>query len=351
MIGAAYRDMIRESEGFGWKFDRSTVTADWKTLIAGKNKAVQEINDSYEGMFKDTPGLEFIQGWGSFEDANTVVVRASAAAGSEVIQKLEAKHVLIATGSWPKMPPVPGIEHCISSNEAFYLADAPRRALMVGAGFIAVEFANIFNCYKPKDGKVAIVFRGDVVLRGFDKTCRDELQVQLEKNGIDVYAKDLPQKIELNGDGSKKVTFLSGKVEEFDIVMYALGRSPKTETLELGKAGVVLTESGAVKIDASSRTNISTIYAIGDVTDKIMLTPVAIHEGACFADSVFGGKPRNPNHENIASAVFSIPPIGTVGMIEEDAKVKFEKVAVYKSSFTPSCTNSPGRATRSSPLS
>jgi trypanothione-disulfide reductase len=336
MIGANFRESLRDSEGFGWKFDRSSVVADWPALIRGKNKAVQEINDSYEGMFRDTPGLEFIQGWGSLEDANTVVVRKESAASSEVVQKLQTKYILLATGSWPKNVPIPGIEHVISSNEAFYLPEAPRRALLVGGGFIAVEFANIFNAYKPRDGKVAITFRADFVLRGFDKHCREELQEQMQKNGIEVYAKDLPSRIDINeADGSKRVTFTSGRVEDFDVVMYALGRAPKTASLGLEKLGIATEKNGGIKIDASSRTNIPNIFAIGDVTDRVMLTPVAIHEGACFADTVFGPTPRNPDHTNIASAVFSIPPIGTVGLIEEDAAKKFKIVAVYKSSFTP----------------
>ena len=336
MIGASFREAIRDSEGFGWKFDRSSVVADWKTLIEGKNKAVAEINKSYEGMFAETPGLEFVQGWGSFEDANTVVVRSGQSADSDILHRLQTKHVLIATGSWPKSPPIPGIEHVISSNEAFYLPDAPRRTLVVGGGFIAVEFANIFNAYKPRDGRVVISFRADLVLRGFDKTCREELQEQLQKNGIEVNAKDLPVKIELNAeDGSKRVTFGSGKVEDFDVIMYALGRAPKTASLALEKVGIEVGEGGGIKVDASSKTNVSNVYAIGDVTDRIMLTPVAIHEGACFADTVFGSTPRNPDHTNIASAVFSIPPIGTVGLIEEVAAKQFKLVAVYKSSFTP----------------
>lgn len=357
MIGANFREAIRDSEGFGWKFDRSTVVADWATLIRGKDKAVKEINDSYEGMFKDTPGLEFVQGWGKVKDANTVEVQSTEVTivdGVEVkstaVTTLETKYILLATGSWPKNIPVPGMEHTITSNEAFYLKDAPRRALIVGGGFIAVEFANIFNGYKPKDGKIAIAFRAPYVLRGFDKHCREELQNQLQKNGIMVYANTLPTKIELNGDGSKLVTFEEsltvvedGKTiakkrtftETYDVVMYALGRAPKTDGLGLKEVGVEVNPGGGVKINASSQTTVPSIYAIGDVTDRIMLTPVAIHEGACFADTVFGPKPRNPDHSNIASAVFSIPPIGTVGLIEEDAAKTFKVVGVYKSSFTP----------------
>lgn len=335
VTGAYYREYLKESAGFGWEFDRDSVKTSWKKLMEGKNAAVLDINKSYEGMFANTKGLSFVKGWGSIENKNTVVVRDGPKETDNVVARLETENILIATGSWPQLPQIPGIEHAISSNEAFYLEDAPRRVLMVGGGYIAVEFAGIFNAYKPADGQVSLAYRGETILRGFDLDVRTELTEQLRKNGIDVMLKENPAKIELNADGSRRVTFESGKVQDFDVVMFATGRNPRTAGLGLEKVGVRIAKHQGIEVDASSKTSVDNIYAIGDVTNRIMLTPVAINEGAAFADTVFGGKPRVTDHTNVAAAVFSIPPVGTVGLIEEDAAKKFPQVGVYKSSFTP----------------
>ncbi|KEG14011.1 Trypanothione reductase [Trypanosoma grayi] len=342
VTGAQYMEHLRESAGFGWEFNRESVKANWKKLIAAKDEAVLDINKSYDGMFKDTEGLEFFVGWGSLESKNVVVVRESADPDSAVKERLEASHILLATGSWPQMPRIPGIEHCISSNEAFYLPEPPRRALTVGGGFISVEFAGIFNAYKPADGKVTLCYRRDLILRGFDNTLREELTKQLTANGIDIWTKENPAKVELNPDGSKHVTFESGKTLDVDVVMMAIGRLPRTDNLQLEKAGVALGKNGAVQVDEHSRTNISNIYAIGDVTNRLMLTPVAINEGSALIDTIFGDKTRKTDHTRVASAVFSIPPIGTCGLTEEVAAQQYEKVGVYVSSFTPLMHNISG---------
>ncbi|ESL09759.1 trypanothione reductase [Trypanosoma rangeli SC58] len=341
VTGAQYMDQLRESQGFGWEFDRSTLKANWSKLIAAKDEAVLDINKSYEGMFEETEGLEFFLGWGSLESATVVNVRETADSSSAVRERLETKHIIIATGSWPQMLNIPGIEHCISSNEAFYLPEPPRRALTVGGGFISVEFAGIFNAYKPKDGKVTLCYRRDLILRGFDNTLREELTKQLTANGIDIMTKENPTKVELNPDGSKHVTFESGKTMDFDVVMMAVGRIPRINDLQLQNAGVVLNK-GAVQVDEYSRTNVSNIYAIGDVTQRVMLTPVAINEASALIDTVFGNKPRKTDHTRVASAVFSIPPIGTCGLTEEAASKQYDRVAVYLSSFTPLMHNISG---------
>eukprot|EP00331_Platyophrya_macrostoma_P024684 CAMPEP_0176437488 /NCGR_PEP_ID=MMETSP0127-20121128/18658_1 /TAXON_ID=938130 /ORGANISM="Platyophrya macrostoma, Strain WH" /LENGTH=494 /DNA_ID=CAMNT_0017821137 /DNA_START=106 /DNA_END=1590 /DNA_ORIENTATION=- len=336
VTGANFRESLKESAGFGWEFDRDSVKTSWKTLMAGKDAAVLDINKSYAGMFADTKGLHFVKGWGSLESSKVVAVRDGPGESAKVIDRLETEYILIATGSWPQMPKISGIEHAISSNEAFYLPDAPRRVLMVGGGYIAVEFAGIFNAYKPADGNVSLCYRGDMILRGFDLDVRTELAEQLRKNGIDVLLKENPAKIELLDDGTRRVTFESGKVQDFDVVMFATGRNPRTDGLHLSEAGVAVNpKHGGIQVDSFSKTSVDNIYAIGDVTNRIMLTPVAINEGAAFADTVFGGKPRATDHTNVAAAVFSIPPIGTVGLIEEDAAKKFAQVGVYKTSFTP----------------
>jgi trypanothione-disulfide reductase len=342
VTGANYRESLKESAGFGWEFDRAQLKPSWKKLMEGKDAAVLGINKSYEGMFRDTKGLEFVKGWGSLESNNTVIVRNGPTEAADVVARLETKNILIATGSWPQMPAIPGIEHAISSNEAFYLPEAPRRVLMVGGGYIAVEFAGIFNAYKPEDGKVSLAYRGDNILRGFDLDIRKELTEQLRKNGIDVLLNENPAKIEVTEDGSKRVTFESGKVEEYDTIMYATGRNPRIADLNLAKVGVEVAKNGGVAVDSFSKTNVENVYAIGDVTNRVMLTPVAINEGAALIDTIFGDKPRATDHTNIACAVFSIPPIGTVGLIEEDAAKKFAQVAVYSSSFTPLMHNMTG---------
>ncbi|PWU84429.1 putative trypanothione reductase [Trypanosoma cruzi] len=334
VTGAQYMEHLRESAGFGWEFDRTTLRAEWKKLIAVKDEAVLNINKSYEEMFRDTEGLEFFLGWGSLESKNVVNVRESADPASAVKERLETEHILLASGSWPHMPNIPGIEHCISSNEAFYLPEPPRRVLTVGGGFISVEFAGIFNAYKPKDGQVTLCYRGEMILRGFDHTLREELTKQLTANGIQILTKENPAKVELNADGSKSVTFESGKKMDFDLVMMAIGRSPRTKDLQLQNAGVMI-KNGGVQVDEYSRTNVSNIYAIGDVTNRVMLTPVAINEAAALVDTIFGTTPRKTDHTRVASAVFSIPPIGTCGLIEEVASKRYEVVAVYLSSFTP----------------
>nr|2WOI_A Chain A, TRYPANOTHIONE REDUCTASE [Trypanosoma brucei]2WOI_B Chain B, TRYPANOTHIONE REDUCTASE [Trypanosoma brucei]2WOI_C Chain C, TRYPANOTHIONE REDUCTASE [Trypanosoma brucei]2WOI_D Chain D, TRYPANOTHIONE REDUCTASE [Trypanosoma brucei]2WOV_A Chain A, TRYPANOTHIONE REDUCTASE [Trypanosoma brucei brucei TREU927]2WOV_B Chain B, TRYPANOTHIONE REDUCTASE [Trypanosoma brucei brucei TREU927]2WOV_C Chain C, TRYPANOTHIONE REDUCTASE [Trypanosoma brucei brucei TREU927]2WOV_D Chain D, TRYPANOTHIONE REDUC len=342
VTGAQYMDHLRESAGFGWEFDGSSVKANWKKLIAAKNEAVLDINKSYEGMFNDTEGLDFFLGWGSLESKNVVVVRETADPKSAVKERLQADHILLATGSWPQMPAIPGIEHCISSNEAFYLPEPPRRVLTVGGGFISVEFAGIFNAYKPPGGKVTLCYRNNLILRGFDETIREEVTKQLTANGIEIMTNENPAKVSLNTDGSKHVTFESGKTLDVDVVMMAIGRIPRTNDLQLGNVGVKLTPKGGVQVDEFSRTNVPNIYAIGDITDRLMLTPVAINEGAALVDTVFGNKPRKTDHTRVASAVFSIPPIGTCGLIEEVAAKEFEKVAVYMSSFTPLMHNISG---------
>lgn len=342
VTGATFKDSIREAAGFGWELDQASVKPSWKKLIEAKSKAVRDINESYDGMFKDTEGLSFHCGWGGFKDSHTIEVREKEALDSKVIETLHTEHILIASGSWPQKPNIPGIEHTISSNEAFYLPEVPKRVLVVGGGYIAVEFAGIFNGYKSKDSKVTLCYRQEYILRGFDMEIRKALMEQLRANGIEIITRENPSKITLNADGSKHVTFESGKEETYDLVMYATGRVPRSDKLHLEKAGVEVGRNGAVKVDAYSKTNIPNIYAIGDVTDNVMLTPVAINEGAAFAETVFNNNPKATDHTKIACAVFSIPPIGSCGLIEEDACTKYPHVAVYASSFTPLMHNISG---------
>ncbi|KAG5487594.1 hypothetical protein LSCM4_08039 [Leishmania orientalis] len=342
VTGAQYMDLIRESSGFGWEMKRDSIRPNWKTLIAAKNKVVSSINQSYQSMFADTEGLSFHMGFGVIEDAHTVVVRKCDDPSSDVLETLDTEYILIATGSWPTRLGIPGDELCITSNEAFYLEDVPKRTLCVGGGYISVEFAGIFNAYKPPGGHVDLCYRGEVILRGFDLELRKSLTKQLEANGIKVRTHVNPSKITKNNDGSKHVVFEDGSQADYDHVMLAIGRMPRSQSLQLEKAGVKTDKNGAVLVDAYSKTSVDNIYAIGDVTNRVMLTPVAINEGAAFVETVFSGKPRATDHSKVACAVFSIPPIGTCGMTEEQAAKEYDTVAVYESSFTPLMHNISG---------
>ena len=332
--GANFMESFKDSVGFGWDVKPESVGFNWKTLLAAKNKAVSGINESYVEMFQDAK-MDFVQGWAWFQDKNTVLVREAPTADAKVLNELSAKTVLIATGGWPFKAEVPGVELAITSNEAFYLEDAPKRTLIVGGGYIAVEFASIFYSFRGQGGVVDLAYRSSLFLRGFDTDVREELRDQMTARGINLMFNENVTKIEKNGDGSKKVTFTSGKTADYDVVMYATGRVPRTGQINIEASGVKLAKDGAVEVDNFSKTNVEGVYAIGDVTNRVQLTPVAIHEGSAFADTVFGNKPTPVDHTNIPSAVFSIPQIGTVGLTQEDAAKKFDTVAIYKTISNP----------------
>jgi trypanothione-disulfide reductase len=335
VIGANYNETTRDAKAFGWQVSGDALKHSWTELVAAKNKAISDINNSYGEMFTDTEGLSFHQGWGRFADANTVEV-VKPDGSNEVTEVLTAKAVLIATGGWPTIPgDVPGAkELAISSNEAFYLPAVPKRTLVVGGGYIAIEFACIFRAYATTDSTVTLSYRGPLFLRGFDEDCREVLAEQMRARKINLQFSTNVVKIE-KGEGDEKiVTYADGKVETYDLIMYATGRHPNTQRLGLDKAGVELGKAGAIKVNPFSATNVSHIYAIGDVTDRMNLTPVAIHEAQCVVDTM-AGKPRAPSHTNVPCAVFSNPQLAAVGLTEEEAKAKFPIVAVYRSSYAP----------------
>jgi glutathione reductase (NADPH) len=243
---------------------------------------------------------------------------------------LTARNILISTGGHPVAPHIPGAELAISSNEAFDLKELPRRILIVGGGYIALEFACLFD---RLGSEVTLVHRGEKVLRGFDEDLRDELMLAMAAEGITLKMNNTVAHIEETASGCRKVTYVSGDDDEFDVVFFATGRAPNTSGLGLDKAGVELEESGAVKVDENSRTNIENIFAVGDVTDRINLTPVAIREGHALADSLFGGNAWTPDHSLVATAVFSTPEIGTIGMTELEVREKLIPVDIYRSKF------------------
>lgn len=313
-----FAEDFRDAErGFGWKVGASSF--DWKTLIENKNVEIERLNGIYDGLLRDA-GVEHVEGRATILDPHTVEVSG---------KTYSTKTILVATGSWPRMPELPGIEHAISSNEVFFLEAQPQRVLIVGGGYIAVEFAGIFN---GLGSNVVQVYRGPLFLRGFDNDVRAHIAGEMRKHGVDL-------RFDLNVDSIEKVNgglraeLTDGSELEVDQVMYATGRAPLSSNLGLENVDVALNAKGAITVDDFSCTSVPNIYAIGDVTDRINLTPVAIHEGVCFANTLFNDTPMKPVHQNVPAAVFSQPPIGTVGLSEAQARDDYAEIDVYESSF------------------
>ncbi|KZD12242.1 glutathione-disulfide reductase [Oceanibaculum pacificum] len=316
---AHFHEDFADAAGFGWTVGETA--HDWKTLIANKDTEIDRLNGIYIRLLKDA-GVELIDGRGSLVDAHTVKVGK---------KSYIADKILIATGGWPEMPEIPGIEHAITSNEALELKSLPRRVVIVGGGYIAVEFAGIFN---GLGADVTLAIRRDLPLRGFDEDVRAALTEEMVKKGITIAPNTNITSIEKTKSCLSLMTD-SEEIIECDAVMYATGRTPNTKGLGLEAAGVHVNKKGAVTVDEYSQTTVENIYAVGDVTDRIALTPVAIAEGHAFADTVFGKKPRAVDHANVPSAVFSHPPIGSVGLTEAQARQQYEAVDTYVSRFRP----------------
>ena len=245
-------------------------------------------------------------------------------------REITAAHILIATGAWPSVPDIPGAGHGITSNEVFSLPELPRRAVIAGGGYIANEFAGIFN---ELGVEVKLVTHGDRILRSYDDEIVDRLVEISRHKGIDIRFNFRFDEIEKLEDGSLLVKGENGEDIETDLLLWAIGRSPQSKALGLEEVGVELGRDGSVIVGEDSRTNVPSIYAVGDVTNRVQLTPVAIREGHAFADTVFGGSPRTVNYDCIPTAVFSNPPIASVGMTEKEARTKHDDVNIYKSDF------------------
>lgn len=311
---------FKSAEGYGWTVGESSFN--WSTLIKNKDAEIDRLNGLYIQTLKGA-GVDMIEGRGIVTGPNTVRVGD---------KEYSAKYILVAVGGWPTMPDVPGIEHAISSNEIFHLEKQPKHITVVGGGYIAVEFAGIFN---GLGSEVTQLYRGEQILRGFDEDMQNSLAKEMISKGIDLRTGINVNKIEKNGE-SLTLHLTDGTTLETDAVMYATGRKPKTDGLGMDDAGVAMNEKGAIIVDDYGKTNIDSIYAVGDVTDRVQLTPVAIKEGHAFANTVFGNMPTSPNHDAIPSAVFSQPPIGTVGLTEAEANEKFGgNITVFKSDFRP----------------
>jgi glutathione reductase (NADPH) len=332
VYGAHFAEDLKDARRFGW--DVPETTFDWPTL---RDNVIGEVA-RLEGLYQQTL------------DNNKVTTfheRATIAGPHEVRlasgKTVTAKYILIATGAWPQVPDVPGAEHGITSNEVFHLEKMPKRVAIFGGGYIANEFAGIFHEFSCQ---VTLVLRGDQILRGYDEQVRDRLlQISMTK-GIQFRFNAPLEKIEKQEDGTLKLFVKGGDPIETDLVLFATGRNPKIDGLGLENAGVTV-EKGAIKVDDYNRTNVESIYAVGDVTNRVQLTPVAIREGHAFADTVFGNNPRTIDYTAIPSAVFSNPPIGAVGMTEGEARNKLGSVKVYTSDFRPMKFTLAGRNERS----
>jgi glutathione reductase (NADPH) len=312
---------FKTSKGYGWTVENARF--DWPDFLAEKDKEIARLSGIYVRNLQNA-GAELAHGKARLIDAHTVEI--------DKIGQRTADKILISTGGRPWMPKdLPGVDLAITSNEAFHLPQLPKRIVIAGGGYIAVEFAGIFNGLGVE---TTLVHRGPNILRGFDDDIRSHLTEEMEKRGITVVLGTQHTAIEKTATGLLS-RFADGHERESDVVMFCLGREPYVEGLGLEAAGVKLSDRGAVAVDEFSRTNVENIWAVGDVTDRINLTPVAIREGHAFADTVFNGKPTSFDHEMVASAVFSQPPIGSVGLSEADARKQCGKVDIYLARLKP----------------
>src|SRR5450631_1173397 len=333
VIGSHIHHEIEDAAGFGWLIP--PVTFDWPTLVANKDKEIARLEGIYTANVQKS-GARIVKTRAVFEDAHTLRLATGEA--------VTAKYVLIATGGAPNHGlAIPGIEHVISSNEVFHLAELPKRIVIQGGGYIALEFACIFAGF---GSDVTVVYRGDNILRGFDEDVRSHLRAEMENQGITILTGCTVNRIDKH---RKEFTshLSNGSSIASDQVMFAIGRHPNVGGLGLEKAGVAINAgNGGIAVDNFSQTSVPNIYAIGDVTHRINLTPVAIREGHAFADTVFGKRTVEVDHSDIPTAVFSQPEVGTVGLTEEKARAQFSRVDIYKANFKPMKATMSGRDTR-----
>ncbi|GBG25339.1 Trypanothione reductase [Hondaea fermentalgiana] len=328
VYGSLFSHDLHAAQQYGWS-GISNPTHDWSTFMEKKDKEISRLNGIY-GRILGNAGVETFEGIGRLKSAHEVVLTGPD--GKEEV--LTTERVLISVGGWPFKPSIEGADLAITSNEIFYLKERPDRLVVVGGGYIAVEFAMIMAGF---GSKVTLMYRRDLFLRGFDDDVRQHLADEMSKlDNIDLQFNTNPAKIEKNPDETLKITTEAGDEVEADCVLMATGRTPKTEDLGLDLAGVEVRKDGSIPVDEYSKTNVDTIFAIGDVTDRIQLTPVALMEGHCFADTVYGGMDRKPDHEYVPSAVFAGKnEIGSCGQTEEQAVEEYKDVTVFKSTFKP----------------
>jgi len=318
VYASAFREEFEDAAGYGWSLGERV--PDWPRLIERKNREIERLNGVYARLL-DAAGVERLEGRARILDPHTVQLGE---------RRITARHILVAVGSWPYLPDIPGIEHAITSNEAFHLPALPERVVVVGGGYIALEFAGIFQ---GLGARVTQLYRGPLFLRGFDDDVRETLAAELRKTDIDLRFDANVAGIERLPSGELVATLEDGSLIEADAILFATGRRPLTEDLGLEDVEVKLSSNGAILVDEYSRSSVDSIWAIGDVTDRVTLTPVAIHEGMCLAATLFDGRPTAPVHENVASAVFSQPPLAAVGLTEGEARERYREVDVYRTRF------------------
>jgi len=325
---------FEDAAGYGWTVPDATFH--WPSLIANKDREIARLEAAYTNTL-ERYNVSLVKSRAVVEGAHTVHLLSNEAT-------VHAETILIATGAWPHMgPDIPGREHVISSNEAFHLEELPRRIVIQGGGYIAVEFACIFA---GLGSEVTLVYRGENILRGFDDDVREHLRNEMRNRGITVTCGHTVAAVEKSGD--EFVTRLSDRSTVIsDKVMFAIGRRPNVMGLGLDKIHVKIHAHGGIEVDEYSRSSVPSVYAIGDVTNRVNLTPVAIREGHAFADTVFGGKPTPVDHTNVPTAVFSEPEVGVIGLTETQARERLVRLDVYKTTFRPMKATLSGRDTRS----
>ncbi len=331
VYASRFRAEFEDAVGYGWTLPRSTF--DWATLIANKNREIARLEAAYTATLGKA-GVSIVKTRAVIADAHTVHLATG--------ERVRAAYILIATGGTPSYgDPIPGIEHAISSNEAFYLPRLPAHVVVQGGGYIALEFAGIFA---GLGSHVTVIYRGENILRGFDDEVRSHVRSDMEKRGIKVVTGCKIAAIKKAGDRFS-VQLSNGFQQTADCTMFATGRTPNIAKLGLKEVGVEISKNGGIGVDEYSRTSVASIYAIGDVTNRVNLTPVAIREGAAFSETVFGGKPTVVDHTNVPTAVFSDPEVGAVGLTETRARAELNRTDIYRAMFKPLKATLSGRDT------
>ena len=319
VYGAQFADAFSDAKGYGWTV--APPVHDWTSLIAAKDQEIARLEGIYRKLLKDS-GVRLFEGRGRLVDAHTVEIDG---------KRHTAANILVATGGHPVLPAIPGVEHAITSNEALELATLPRRIVIVGGSYIAVEFAGIFH---NLGAAVTLAVRREELLHGFDDDVRVTLARELRMRGIEIHVRTEIARIDKRDHGYD-LTTAKGDTLSADLVMYATGRRPNTRGIGLAEIGVELNENGAVVVDSWQRSRVPHVYAVGDVTDRLQLTPVAIAEGRALAETLFNDNPIEMDHANVPTAVFSQPPAATVGMTEHEARQAMGAVDIYRTQFRP----------------
>ena len=314
-----FREDFEIARSFGWSM--SDIRFNWKQLIQNKNAEIKRLNGVYERILDDA-GVTIIDGRASLLDQHTVEING---------KRITSERILVATGGWPSVPDIPGKEHVITSNEAFFLDALPKKIVIVGGGYIAVEFAGIFHGLGVD---TTLVYRGPLFLRGFDRDLRRHLADEMQGRGIKLLFDTNIDSVKKE-DGQFKITYTNETRDSSDLVMYATGRAPNTADLGLEKVGVKLNDKGAIVVNEKYQSSVESIYAIGDVTDRVNLTPVALAEGMVLARTLYNQQSGSVDYNGIPTCIFSQPNLGTVGLTEEEARERYNDIDIYKSSFKP----------------